>query len=178
MIALLVLQIDAFGQKFAVGTNALDWIDMGTMNIEAGYAVSRHFTVVADAKYNPWTYNSGDKETQVERRQRTFSAGMRYWPWHVYSGWWIGAKGRYQEYNRGGVLGRETEEGDSYGGVLDFGYTLMLSKNFNLEFGGGVFTGGTKFKRYACPVCGRVTGSGEEFFILPADLSVSIVLII
>ncbi|MBO6096715.1 MAG: DUF3575 domain-containing protein, partial [Bacteroidales bacterium] len=37
----LLLCLDAAAQRFSVGTNAVDWLSLGTMNMEASAAVSR-----------------------------------------------------------------------------------------------------------------------------------------
>ena len=105
----------ALAQRFAVGTNALDWLSLGTLNAEASIAVSQHVSVHAGAELNPWTFRAGDKETQFEARQNSYWGGARWWPWHVYSGWWAGGDARYTVYNIGGMWKRDTEEGAAWG---------------------------------------------------------------
>ena len=166
---------EALAQRFAVGTNAVDWISLGTINAEASIAVSQHVSVHVGAELNPWTFKAGDKETQFEARQNSYWAGARWWPWHVYSGWWAGGDLRYSVYNLGGVIRRETEEGDAFGGGIGLGYTYMLHKNWNIEFGGGIWAGSTKYVGYRCTNCGSITDQGKKFFILPDDIMVSIV---
>lgn len=162
-------------QKWSLATNAVDWLNLGTMNIEVSAAVARKVTLNVGARYNPWTY-AKDTDHQFQNKKKAFKAGVRYWPWYVYSGWWIECDAQYMEYNRGGIFSRKTEEGDAFGGVLSFGYSLMLTKNWNIEFGAGLWAGSTKYTSYDCPVCGRVTDKGDKFFILPDDLKVSMVL--
>ena len=164
-------------QKWAVGTNVIDYVNMGTLNVEASLAVGKHITVNADAKVNPWTFHEGDRDNQRQNRSQTYSAGIRYWPWYAYSGWWISGKARYQEYNRGGFVSRDTEEGDAFGASLGFGYTMMLGHNVNLDFGVGVWGGRTVYTSYACPTCGRVTGQGAKWFVMPADIMAAFVFI-
>ena len=178
IIFAVLASVPLHAQRWSISTNAVEWADLGTLNAEASYAFGRHFSVHAGARYNPWTYNPGNENEQVQRRQRSFAAGLRYWPWHVYAGWWVSTKGQYQEYNRGGLQDRQTEEGDAYGGALSAGYSWMLSPHVNLEFGAGVWAGSTKYKVYACPVCGRIVDQGNKFFILPTDLSISLVLVL
>ena len=38
---------------WSIGTNVVDWLNFGTMNVEASVAVARHVTVNAKYKYNP-----------------------------------------------------------------------------------------------------------------------------
>ena len=163
-------------QRWSVGTNAADWAALGTVNAEAGVAVARHVTLTASARVNPWTFREGDTERQFQTRHQTYSLGMRWWPWYVYSGWWMGAGAQYREYNRGGLFGkRETEEGDAFGASLGGGYTMMLHKHLNIEFGASLWGGYSVYTVYACPSCGRVTDSGRKWFILPSSIVTSLV---
>lgn len=159
-------------QNFALSTNVLGYADFGTLNMEASYGVARHWSLNAGLRYNPFTFGSGEQE--VRRRQRSFSTGARYWPWHIYSGWWLSAEVRYQEYNSGGLVSPETSEGDRFGAGIGGGYTYMLAPHLNLDFGIGLWSGYDVYTTYDCPTCGRVTDSGGKFFILPADLIVAL----
>ena len=99
---------------------------------------------------------------------------MRFWPWHVFSGWWIGGKVQYQEYNRGGIRSAVTDEGDRYGAGLSAGFTYMLHPHLNVSLGAGVWGGLQRYTVYSCPVCGITQESGEKTFILPNDLALSL----
>lgn len=179
MLALVLALASALGsadcraQKWAISTNALDWANFGTMNIEFSGAVARHWTVNLSTRYNPWTYGSGEKELQ--NRARAVAIGARYWAWNVYSGWWLGMRAQWEEYNRGGIVSRRTEEGDAYGPAFSFGYTLMLHKNVNMEFGAGVWGGYKRYTVYSCTTCGRREDYGSGPFIMPSDLLLSFV---
>lgn len=168
--------LNASAQRFSIGTNGIDWLTLGTVNAEASVATSQHFSLHAGAELNPWTYAKGDKEKQFEVRQFSCWGGFRWWPWHVYSGWWAGVDGRYSMYNIGGIVKRTTEEGEAYGGGLYGGYSIMLSDLWNLDLGLGVWGGWKKYTTYACPVCGVITGQGEKAFFMP-DARVAIQLI-
>lgn len=163
-------------QRFSVGTNAVDWLSLGTLNLEASAAVSQRYSIHVGAELNPWTFAAGNPEKQLQMRQNSYWGGLRLWPWHVYSGWWMGADLRYTVYNGGGILKRETEEGDAYGIGLWGGYSIMLNELWNLDLGLGIWGGYKKYTRYACPLCGVVTDQGERAFILP-DARIAIQLI-
>lgn len=126
-------------QRWGISTNVVDWAYFGTMNVEFTGAVHQHWSLNLATRYNPWTWRKG--ENQLQERTRTASVGTRYWFWYVYSGWWLGARAQWEEYNRGGLLSKRTEEGDAYGLALSAGYTLMLHKNLNIEFGLGGWGG-------------------------------------
>ena len=125
-------------QKLSLSTNLIDYACQGTLNAEVSYTMSQHWSLTARVKYNPFTFNKGNADRQFQNRQQSYALGVRYWPWHSLSGWWISGRARYQEYNMGGLISRETEEGDKVGLVLSAGYTYMISKHFNVEFGIGV----------------------------------------
>ena len=203
-IAILLLSISLFlfpmtsgAQQFSVSTNLAGWADFGTANLEAGTAVARHVSLHAGFRYNPWSFRSVppeaidalvagpvpaaidefEQQDQFQNRKRAAYAGLRWWPWHIYSGWWFGARGQWMEYNRGGILSRSTEEGEAVGAGLSAGYTRMLHRNWNIEFGIGVWGGTTRYTNYACPTCGTVTDNGKKGFILPDDVMVSLIYI-
>lgn len=176
ILALCAVCLEAGAQRFAVGTDAVGWLSLGTMNMEASAAISRALSLHFGAGLNPWTFRSGDAREQLQMRQGTLRAGMRWWPWHIYSGWWMGADARYSVYNQGGITGPETEEGDAWGGGLYGGYAIMLSDRLNLDLGAGLWGGGKVYTVYTCPVCGVKTESGSKSFMLP-DARVSLQLI-
>lgn len=178
----------------SLGTNIVDYADYGTLNGEISLSVSRHVSIHAGAKYNNWEIGRDEKANWDKRRQ--FSAGVRFWPWYIYSGWWFGIKGQYEEYSRanfinaifnpvckkqydkyGNLTGYKTSQGDEYGVGLSAGYTLMLHKNLNMDFGIGIWGGLDKRTVFACPKCGKIDAehSGNKFFLLPNDVQVSFV---
>ena len=71
-------------------------------------------------------------------------------------------------------MSRESEEGDAYGADITGGYTLMINKNINLEFGVSLWGGWTDYKRYACTTCGKVVEDGEKWFARPNNMKVAV----
>ena len=161
--------------QVTVGVNLADILALGTLNIEAGAEVTSHISLNAAVRFNPWTFREGDPDTQAQYRHQTYSAGLRWWPSQVFSGWWLGASGQYQQYNRGGFIDRTTEEGDAWGATLGAGYALPLRGNLLLDFGASLFGGYALYTTYACPLCGRETDSGTKWFVLPSSLIASLV---
>jgi hypothetical protein len=172
-VFMLTMALPSFAQKFSLSTNLIDYACLGTMNLDASYSLSRRWSLVAGARYNPFTFNEGDQDAQFQYRQQSYSLGARMWPWHTMSGWWFAGKVRYQEYCYGGILSKEAEEGDRFGAGIYAGYTHMLTKHFNVEFGVGVWSGMAVYRRYSCPVCGVTVGAGRKVFLLPDDLMIS-----
>ena len=148
------------GQDWSVSTNLLDYACLGTLNAEGSGAVGRHISIHAGARVNPWTYHKGDPAKQMQNRHQSYAAGIRYWPWYIYSGWWFSGMAQYREYNRGGIFSQRTEEGDAYGLSIGAGYSLMLDEHLNLDFGFSLW--------------GRITGKGARWFVLPNDIRISI----
>jgi len=196
-LALSLLPGRASAQQYSVSTNIVGWADLGTANLEAGAALSRHFTLHAGFRYNPWTIRpvpraaidalvdgpvpaaqeEFERQDQLQNRKQAYHAGIRWWPWYVYSGWWVGARGQWMEYNRGGIVSPATEEGEALGAGLSVGYTRMIHRNWNIEFGLGLWGGTTRYTTYACPTCGTVRDSGTKTFILPDDVMLSVIFI-
>ncbi|MBO6068954.1 MAG: DUF3575 domain-containing protein [Bacteroidales bacterium] len=178
LILLCTTSVESFAQRWSIGTNIVDYLNLGTLNVESSVAVARHYSFNAGVRFNPWTFHYGSEDRQFENRKRCCYAGVRYWPWHIYSGWWTGLQLQYQEYNRGGLSGRHTEEGDAYGLGLSLGYTLMVHKSFNIEFGVGGWAGLTAYTAYSCPYCGEILDQGNKFFVWPNNVMVSLVYIL
>lgn len=170
LLALLLLATFAqqtHAQRFSVGTDAVGWMALGTLNADASVAVSQTVSFHAGTALNPWTLRPGNPDKQFQLRQFSLWAGGRWWPWHVYSGWWAGMDARYMVYNAGGIIKRDTEEGDAYGVRLWGGYSVMLSEHWNLDLGAGAWGGWKKYTQYSCPSCGVIREQGEKVFILP-----------
>ena len=166
--------INAKAQQWSVATNAIDWLNFGTMNVEASVAASRHISANISALVNPWTFHKGDPSKQMQNRHQTYAAGIRYWPWHIYSGWWLSGMAQYQEYNRGGIISQQTEEGDAFGFSLGGGYSMMVHEHLNIDFGLTVWGGQKTYITYACPSCGRITDKGSKWFVMPNELRVAL----
>ena len=168
----LALAQTASAQQWAVAVNAAEMVSLGTISAEGSVSVGQHATINASAKINPWTFKNGSPD-QFQNRQQTYAIGARWWPWNVYSGWWMAGRAQYQEYNRGGISSSQTEEGDAYGLGLSGGYALMLGEHVNLDFGLGLWGGRSIYTVYACPTCGKVLDSGRKWFVLPNELILS-----
>lgn len=166
--------IQSFAQKFQLSTNMLGWASFGTANVQFDYAIERRWTIGVDVRYNPFSFKRKGDWDQMQLKQRSLSAMVRWWPWHVYSGWWVAGKLKWQEYNMGGLVSEKTEEGNRFGAGVTAGYTLMLAEHWNLEFGAGLWGGYKKYSVYACPVCGLRLEEGGKTFIMPNDFMLSV----
>lgn len=183
ILTLLLAGISAHAQKAAVGTNAVDWMYLVTPNMYAQFALGQHWSLEAKGAVNAWSFNTGGteeerSEQEVKARRQSYALGARWWPWNVYSGWWVGAMAQYQEYDNGGLSSVPwqslNEAGDAFGASISAGYSLQLSRHWNLDFGLGFWGGYKKYTVYRCPWCGKVEESGEKTFLVPDQAMISI----
>jgi hypothetical protein len=174
LILIIFFAAPSYSQKISLATNGLGYVNFLTINAEMGIALDRNWSVSVSGKYNPFTYNKG-MDNQLQNKQLTVSAGARFWPFYVFSGFFYEAKMQYSRYNQGGIINKLTREGDALGLGINFGYSLLVTSWFNIEFGLGVWSGGEKFVKYACPRCGRIIDSGKKFFISPNDAMINMV---
>lgn len=162
-------------QHITVSTNALQWASLGTMNANAGISVSRHFSLEAGARYNPFTFHKSSG-LMLRNKQTTAYAGVRWWPWYVFSGWWISGRGQYSKFSETGIWRYALNEGTGIGMVISGGYTLMISRKINIEFSVGGWAGQyIDHKLYHCPLCKEIRESGPKQFIALDDVAISVV---
>lgn len=159
--------------RLVFSQNLADDLFLGTLNAELQYSLRRGWTFGIGARYNNWTWRHR-QDTQFEARQQTYYVTARWWPWYTYSGWWAGGKLQYQEYNRGGLIGPETEEGDAFGVSLGGGYAVHVNHWLNVDFGLFGWGGMTRYVTYACPYCGQRTDEGTKAFLLPDEVRVAL----
>ena len=95
---------------FSLFTNVADWSHFGTMNASFLYSVSRRSTVGATLRYNPFCFGRGGGARMY--KMRAAEVDYRFWPWHVYSGWWMLADAQAREYNRANIWGMDYDEQD------------------------------------------------------------------
>lgn len=172
-ILLFVILFTSRAQHMSVSTNVLGWVDYGTINLSAGVSLARHFSFEAGGRYNPFSIQRQSGLT-VRNQQKTAFASVRYWPWYVFSGWWIGIKGQWSEYSKTGIWRFAVDEGKRYGVGLSAGYTWMISKGFNIDFGIGGWSGRMyDHTLYHCLKCMEIREAGSKNFIALDDVSVS-----
>ena len=174
-----VLAVDnAIAQNVSLSTNFVEWANLGTVNVEAGLSVHRNISLHVGAKYNPWEFRTAQLNLDLYNKQTTGYLGVRYWPWYVFSGWWIGARAKISDYANTGIWRHALNQGVAVGGGLSFGYTLMLHERLNIEFGAGVWGGRRlKYDLYCCPECMVLRESGARNFLSYDDVSVSLMYI-
>ncbi len=164
----------ATAQRMTASTNLLNYLNFGTINGEFGLALNQHLSLSIQVKYNPFIYIYNSGESQFQNKQLTAAGGLRYWPWHVWSGWFVSGTVGGTEFNRGGIISQETYEGSAVGVTLGGGYALMLNPHLNMDFGVGVMGGYADYVRYRCPKCGPVEMRQKRLFIAPNNILVQL----
>ena len=144
------------------------------MNLEGAVSVSKHFTVFAGVKYNPWEFTTKSNVILINN-QITGYAGAKYWPWHVYSGWWFGAKAQFQDFDQAGFLTENLVSGQALGMGLSAGYTFMLSPHLNIDLGLGGWGGRVlKYTGYEDVVGLEVETTGSKNFVFLDSMVIAI----
>lgn len=182
-VAILMMGVSAHAQKASLSTNAVDWMYFLTPNVEGQWALSQHWSLGAEARVNAWSWRTGGtfeerQQRELKARQQTYSAGLKWWSWNVWSGWWTGARAQWSEYDYGGKGFMpwlpENEAGDAWGLGLDLGYSYQLSTHWDLDMSLGIWGGVKRYTAYACPYCGTVTESGRRGFLLPNEARIAL----
>lgn len=161
-------------QRVSVSTNALTWVNLGTINAEGSLSVSKHMTVFAGAKYNPWNIRTKSKQA-FYNQQTTGYAGVKYWPWHVYSGWWFGVKTQYMDFEEYGIFTEGLIRGNALGAGISMGYSFMVTSKFNIDLGIGGWGGRIfDYERYFNIYDKEPLVSGPKNFVFVDNLIIAV----
>ena len=174
-LAALLLSGNAAAQNMYVATNLLDYLNLGTINVEFGLNPLPKWSFYARGRYNPFTFNiNGQKQNRVAG----VALGARYWFWYTNSGWFLNSHLGGSLYNTGGIKDEYAYEGAAGSLTFGGGYSLMLNERWNLDFALGLQGGGTSYTRYSCPKCGKVEEKGKKIFVAPSNMLVQLSLIL
>ncbi len=165
------MDYEAFS-NFYISSNAADYANLVTLNAELGANLSTRFSFYIGAKYNPFQFGGENEVTR--NKQSAFNAGVRFWPWRTFSGWFFSAGAGFLRFNRSNYFGNETKEGDFYGFQAGVGYAYMISRHINLDFGLGFMLGPCKYTKYSCPHCGNVLDKGKKIHLEPNNILVQL----
>ena len=173
-LLLLLSASRVYSQKMAVATNGADYLNLFTINGGFSFALSRSVTMEWSMRYNPFVYNLSGSRKEIQNKRLALYTGVRYWPWHVYSGWFIMGNLNFTRFNMGGIFSMKSYEGDAYALTFGGGYALMLSSKFNLDFAFSFMTGYSRYKRYGCTSCGPVEAKKKQLFITPDNIYIQL----
>lgn len=164
------------GENWAVSTNILAWANMGTINAEAQYAVHQNLTLTAGGVFNGWEVNSPTKVQMINKQYGGY-LGLRYWPWHTYSGTWIALKAQYKNFEQVGIFRPNYTQGEAVGAALAAGYSFMITPRLNIEAGAGIWGGRmldyTKYKG-KFKTSSQILEQGPKNFVTIDNIIISI----
>ena len=160
-------------RTFALSTNIVNLAILGTINLGAQYEISRHWTLEGKLNYNPWTFRRGT-DNQYQLGQQSFALGARWWPWYSFAGFWMSADAQFKNYRTGGIaFFQKAEDGMAYGASLGLGYSFIINKHFNIDFGISGWGGYKQFVRYEDAKFKKAVGYGKGVFISPDEVSIA-----
>ena len=181
---MMLFAMTSYGRDFKFGfqTNLVQWANLGTANLEGSFGVSQHFSLHLGAKYNPWqfkvTNRMNEQKMDMYNNQISVNAGFRWWPWYVYSGWWLGAGVQYSDYANTGTVRPALHQGKAVGGTFSAGYNFMITKNFNIDLGLAGWAGRTfDRKLYTDPDKTDVREGWDRAFIGFNDIFLALVFV-
>ncbi len=163
---------EAKAQRWSISTNLLDYLNFGTINAELGVSVHKNWTISLSGRYNPFYFDVPDRPMLNKKAMAAVSA--RYWPFFVYSGFYYGFGAQCGMFRSGGIFSPNTREGIAGGATFELGYSLILSKHLNIEFGIGVWAGASAYKKYADTRCGKKLREGTMPFLTLNDLQINL----
>lgn len=163
-LVLFISIITSSAQKFSLSTNILELINFGTLNIEAEYALSQKLSADFKFQYNPWQFHT-EKRGYFQNREQSYALGIKYWLWHINSGWFTGSNIQYSQYNRGGIIDPKTRQADDFGLSLSAGYAYMLTSRLNLLIGCSGWGGYEQYTIFSAPKCGDIVEQTYTWFL-------------
>lgn len=150
--------------RWALSLNLADAALFGTAGASLQWGPSRHLTVENGLRLNALSFRD---DTLYDQRQ-TFYTGLRWWPWHIYSGFYVRGTAQVEAARRKGIALVTNGAVEAYGAGLSAGYALMLSRHLNLEAGVGCWGGRI-----------RTVGATERsWFIAPDGINLSLTFVL
>lgn len=165
----------ASAQHVAISTNVLDWAWFGTANAKVDVTVSRHFSIDAFAKYNPWEFKAKEPDYDMYAKQLSAAIGVSYWPWVVFSDFHCSLFVQYYQSSGTGIFKPALDITQEIGGVISAGYSWMVAKHLNVDVSVGAFLGTyLSHQAYCCPEHLEPIDPGSKFAIRPEDIRISL----
>jgi hypothetical protein len=168
---------------FAVKTNLLWWAARGTFNLGGEIGLGKRTSLEFSGGINRWNLK-GDDENNKKLTHWILKPEFRYWLCERFNGHFLGLHAIYAQYNVGDMevpLLFEKEyryEGIAYGGGINYGYHLPLSKRWGLELTAGVGVARMDYTQLDCPKCGSEVGDVKKTWFGPTELGVKLIFMI
>ena len=179
-LALLVLQAGQplRAQRVVGKTNLLYWAT-GTPNLGVEVALNGRNTLALQGGWQPWQYSDTKK-----MKHWALQPEWKYWFCETFNGHYLGLHALGGQYNVGGInlpfgllptLDDHRYQGWAIGAGLSYGYHLLLSRRWSLEFGIGLGYLYLDYKKYRCPQCGEALKQKHRNYVEPTKAAVNVV---
>ena len=140
-------------------------------NIEVSGTLTKKMTVHLPVIYNPWKLGQNSRMQQL-----TCMPGARYWFEQSYLHWFCSAYAVASKFNVGGFWGHKYRySGNLYGTGVGFGYSYVLSKQFNLDLEAGAALVWMNAKKSGWEESARLYNRIKGWRVIPSKFDVSIV---
>lgn len=169
---------DACAQKAVARTNLLYWAT-GTPNVGVDFRLRPRHTLGLHAGWQPWEYSDTKK-----LKHWSLQAEYRYWFCEAFNGHYLGAHVLGGQYNAGGIdvpfgvfptLEDHRYQGWAVGAGISWGYQVLLSRRWSLEFGIGLGYLYLDYKKYRCPQCGEAIKDKNRHYVGPTKAAINLV---
>ncbi len=186
LLALMVPVTSVAQGVVAVKSNLLYGSVALAPNIAGETAVSPNCTIDISFGYNGWN-RCGSVDDNRKMAHSLLQPEFRYFPCEVFNGHFFGLHGIYCAYNISDhhiplIIGEISKdyryEGKGYGFGLSYGYQLLLSKRWNLEFELGVGYVRVAYDLHYSYKCAPRIAYKKGNYVGPTRVGVSIAFII
>lgn len=178
---------EAYSQdNVAIKTNLLYGAGAFTPNIGVEVGLGRHTTLDVSGGYN-WFNLNGAKHNNKKLVHWLIQPEFRYFLCERFNGHFFGAHLLYSQYNIGGhklpmLFGKDSKnfryQGYSYGIGISYGYQLILSKRWNLEFNIGAGYMRMEYDKYDRAKCGDFIGCQSRNYFGLTKAGVTLIFLI
>ncbi|MDR1331362.1 MAG: DUF3575 domain-containing protein [Tannerella sp.] len=182
-----LLSISCFGQNIALKSNLL-YDATTTINLGLEYALSDKLTLDVSVNFNPWVFpqkevdQRGDVISKYDGKFKHFMVQpeLRWWLCEKFNRHFIGVHAHYGDFNVGGLSFLPTGWGDHHndgiqnkrfdgwlaGSGVSYGYHLLVSSRFSLEFTLGIGYTYLEFDKFDCDKCSteKISSSTMHYF--------------
>lgn len=124
VLLVFISQEEVKAQRFAVSTNALEWLTLSP-NLSFDMAFSQHHAFSMSASASPWKISDN-----LHLQHITVSPEYRYWFRMPFYGHFMGANLLYSSYSFS--LGSFGRSADMVAAGVTYGYSLLLNKRLNI----------------------------------------------
>ena len=124
VLLVFISQEEVKAQRFAVSTNALEWLTLSP-NLSFDMAFSQHHAFSMSASASTWKISDN-----LHLQHITVSPEYRYWFRMPFYGHFMGANLIYSSYDFS--LGGFDRRNDLLAAGVTYGYSLMLGKRWNI----------------------------------------------